>query len=99
MKNLTNFLKTQYINTSISFFIRENEFKELKQSNNEKKEEKSIVEDPVSDAYNKLILKQDEKYDELPNARKKEFYSKYSISALFLSAYNYSFFIPPLHHK
>ena len=56
------------------------------------------MEDPVSDVYNKLILKLDEKYDELPNARKKEFYSKYSISALFLSAYNYNFFIPP-HHK
>ena len=98
MKNLTNLLKTQYINTSISFFIRENEFKELKQSNNEKKEEKSIVEDPVSDIYNELILKLDEKYDELSNARKKGFYSKYSISVLFLSAYNYNFFIPP-HHK
>ena len=48
MKNLTNFLKTQYINTSISFFIRENEFMELKASNNEKK---SIVEDPASDIY------------------------------------------------
>ena len=49
-----------------------------------KKEEKSIVEDAVSDIYNKLILKLDEKYDELPNARKKEFYSKYSVRELFL---------------
>ena len=37
-----------------------------------KKEEKSIVEDTVSDLYNKLILKLDEKYDDLPNIRKKE---------------------------
>ena len=36
-----------------------------------KKEEKFIVEDTVSDIYNKLILKLDE-YDELPNIRKKD---------------------------
>ena len=39
MKNLINFLKTHY--------IRSNEFQELKPSNNEKKEEKPIVEDTV----------------------------------------------------
>ena len=44
-----------------------------------KKEEKSIVEDTVSDIYNKLILKLDERYDELPNTAKKEFYAKYRI--------------------
>ena len=71
MKNLINFLKTHYINTLISSFIRINEFKELKPSNNEKKEEKSIAENTVSEIYNKFILKLDEKYDELPNARKK----------------------------
>ena len=76
---MINFLKTQYINTLISFVIRTNEFKELKPTNNEKKEEKSIVEDTVSDIYNNLILKLDERYDELPNTTKKEFYAKYSI--------------------
>ena len=91
MKNLNKFLKTHYIKTLISSFIRTNEFKQLKPSNNEKKEEKSIVEDTVSDIYNKLILKLDEKYDE-------EFYSKYSIGELLLSDYNYNPFIPP-HHK
>ena len=79
VKNLINFLKTQYINTLISFVIRTNEFKELKPINNEKKEEKSIVEDTVSDIHNNLILKLDERYDELPNTTKKEFYAKYSI--------------------
>ena len=49
------------------------------------------MEDTVSDIYNKLILKLDEKYDE-------EFYSKYSIGELLLSDYNYNPFIPP-HHK
>ena len=51
MKNLMSFLMT--LNTLISFFIRINEFKELKPSNNEKKEEKSIVEDKVSEIFNK----------------------------------------------
>ena len=64
-----------------------------------KKEEKSIVEDTVSDVYNKLILKLDEKYDELPNTSKKEFYFKYSIGKLFHSDCNHNFFIPPLNHK
>ena len=52
MKNLMNFLKTQHLNTLINLFIRINEFKELKHSNNEKKEEeKPIVEDTISDIY------------------------------------------------
>ena len=49
--------------------------------------------------YNKLILKLDKKYNELVNARKKEFHSKSSIGELFLSNYNYNLFMPPLHHK
>ena len=89
---------TQYINTLIIFFTRINEFKELKLSNNEKKRRKIYCRNTVSDIYNKLILKLDEKYDELPNVRKKEFYTKYSIGELFLSDYNYNFPIPP-HHK
>ena len=43
----------------ISFFIKINEFKELKPSTDEKKEQKSIVEDTASEIYNKWILKLD----------------------------------------
>ena len=39
-----------------------------------KKEEKSVVEDIVSNIYNKLILKLDEKYNELPNIGKKKLF-------------------------
>ena len=41
--------------------------------------------------FNKLILKLDEKYNELANARKKDSPFKCSISKLFIGDYNYNF--------
>ena len=42
-------------------------------------------------------MKQDEKYDELSNAKKNEFHSTYNVSDLFLSDYDYDdVFVPPL---
>ena len=63
-----------------------------------KKEEKSFVEDTVSDIYNKLIWKLDEKYDELPNARK-SFILNTVLVNYFIVIIIIIFFIPPLHHK
>ena len=59
-----------------------------------KKEEKVIVNNTVSEWYNKWIFKLDEKYDKLLNAKKR---FCYNISDLFLSDYDYDdFFVPPL---
>ena len=42
-------------------------------------------------------MKQDEKYDELSNAKKNEFHSTYNVSDLFLSDYDSDdVFVPPL---
>ena len=53
------------------------------------------MEDTVSDIYNKLILKLDEKYDELPTVKEKEIYSKYSTGEPFLRliVVNFSFIV------
>ena len=50
------------------------------------------MEHVVSELYNKWILKLDEKYDELSNAKKKKFRSRYNISDLYLSGYDYDGF-------
>ena len=58
------------------------------------------MEDTVSEIYNKGILKLDEKYYELSNARKKDFHPKYNIGELLLSDHNHdNFFIPSLDDK
>ena len=55
------------------------------------------MKETVSELYDKWILELDEKYDELSNAKTKEFCSRYKISDLFFSNYHYDevFVQPP----
>ena len=55
------------------------------------------VNDEGSELFNQHILKLDDEYNELTNAERNELHSRYNISDLFLSVYNYDdYFVPPL---
>ena len=98
--SLVSFLMTQNIGRHQKFLNKINKLRKVKSRTEDMKKRKVTVNNAASKLFNEQMVKLDDECNELSNAEKNDFWSRYNISDLFLNDYCYPFlsgvFVPPL---